>query len=96
MVGGEDSKYRYVVKKAFQKTSLHQKGIGQRENKTTITTTVFLGPGGGIEQKRFQQTRSTHSGAGEKETLNNKIVGKTSILKLNSNKNKDTIGNRTI
>ena len=36
---------------------------------TTITTTVFQVPRG-VEQKRFQQSSaSTHSGAGEKETL---------------------------
>ena len=37
--------------------------------------TVFLSPRG-VEKERFQQTRSTHSGAEEKETLNNKMLGK--------------------
>ena len=40
-----------------------------------IIMTVFAGPRRGVKKKRFQQTRSTHSGAGEKETLNIKLWG---------------------
>ena len=42
---------------------------------TTITTTMFLVPGG-VEKVQFQQSASTHSGAGEKETLNITVIGK--------------------
>ena len=31
------------------------------------------GPAGGVEKERFQQTRSTHSGAEKKETLHKKL-----------------------
>ena len=33
------------------------------------------GAAGGVERKRFQQSASLHSGAGEKETLNINVVG---------------------
>ena len=33
---------------------------------------------GGVEKHRFQQSTSTHTGTGEKETLNINVVGKTS------------------
>ena len=42
---------------------------------TTIITTVFLGPRG-VEKGGFQQSGSTQSGAGEKETQNINVVGK--------------------
>jgi hypothetical protein len=72
-IGGGNSKDRCVVKIGFQKTSLFFKVIGKREQIPTTTATVFLGPQGGSKKERFQQTRSTHSRAGEKETLNNKL-----------------------
>ena len=46
---------------------------------TTTTATVFLVPRG-VEQEWFQQSASTHSGAGEKESVNINIVGKTTLL----------------
>ena len=46
-VGGEDSKYRCVVKVSFEKTSLYQKEIGKKGKPTTTIMTVFLGPRGG-------------------------------------------------
>ena len=50
------------------------------KNTTTIITiititAVFLVPRGD-EKERFQQSASTHSGAGAKETLNINVVGK--------------------
>ena len=36
---------------------------------------------GGVEKEWFQQSASTHPGAGEKETLNINVVGKTEKTK---------------
>ena len=47
--------------------------------KTITTITVFLVPRG-VEKERFQQSASTHSGAGEKETLNINVVGKIAVI----------------
>ena len=47
----------------------------------TKTITVFLGPRGG-RKRGFQQSGSTQSGAGEKETLNINVVGKKEIKKV--------------
>ena len=34
------------------------------------------GAAGGVEKERFRQSASTHSGAGENETLNINVIGK--------------------
>ena len=49
--------------------------------KTTTTTTVFLVPRG-VETNRFQQSASTRSGLGEKETPNTYFVGTSLQLYL--------------
>ena len=73
-VGSEYSKYRCVVKVGFQKKNLRKENvIFKKNNKTTIT--AFLGPRG-VEKGGFQQSGSTQSGAGEKETQNIHVVGK--------------------
>ena len=42
--------------------------------------TVFLVPRGGVEKKWFQQSASTRSGAGEKETLNVNVAGENNKI----------------
>ena len=82
MVGGEDSKYRCVVKIGFQKTSLYRKRIGKTEKITTITTmTVFLGPRGGRKRAVPADTVDTLRG-GRKGDPQHKVVGKISRLIL--------------
>ena len=42
---------------------------------------MFVVPRGGVEKERFQLSASTHSGAGEKKTLNINVVGtKTCVV----------------
>ena len=65
----------------FSKTSLYSKGIGKMEKTTTTIITVFVGPRGG-RTNRFKQTRSTHSGAEEKETLNKKLWDKSNLYPM--------------
>ena len=52
-----------------RKTNVNKKGKNNDNNYNGVP-----GPAGGVvEKQRFQQTRSTHSGAVEKETLNIKL-----------------------
>ena len=47
----------------------------------TITTiTVLLVAGVGVEKERLQQSPSTHSGAGGKESLNINVVGNILVV----------------
>ena len=50
------------------------------KGKITITMTVFLGPRGG--GKRFQKTRSTHSGVKEERPSINSCVKKGEVAKI--------------
>ena len=47
--------------------------------------TVFLVPLGAAKKQMFQQSASLHSGAGEKETLNANVAGKTGLVTLDPN-----------
>ena len=53
---------------------------GEERYNTIITTTTGSWWHGGVWKARFQQSSSTHSGAGEKETLNINVVGKKGPL----------------
>ena len=54
-----------------------KKGITTNPTSATTITTVFLVPQGGVEKEWFQQSFPTQLGAGEKETLNIHVVGKS-------------------
>ena len=51
----------------------------------SITIAVFLVPRG-VEKERFRQSASTHSGVGEKETLNINAVVRMVKTVLNASK----------
>ena len=61
---------------SFQNTSLYSKGIGKGKNNNNNYNNGVPGPADGVEKERFQQTRSTHPGAEENETLNKKVMRK--------------------
>ena len=50
---------------------------GEERYNTITTTTTGSWWHGGVWKARFQQSSSTHSGAGEKETQNMNVVGKS-------------------
>ena len=62
--------------KTFPEGLPHARPLGEGRRTTTTTTTVPWWHGG-VGKTRFEQSTSTHSGAGEKETLNINVVGKT-------------------
>ena len=73
-IGGEDSKYRCVVKVSFHKTCIYLKGICNGENKTT--TLVLLGPrggGGGSKKAVPADTVDALRGGRKGDTFNIKL-----------------------
>ena len=57
------------------------------EQLSKITTTTVVWWHGGVGKARFQQSATTHSGTGEKETLNINVVGNTTNKKTCQNNN---------
>ena len=73
------AKVQHIIvywKSASRKPAFIKKeGVKGNRNNNNNGNYGIPGPtgGGGVEKTRFQQTRSTHSGTEEKETLNNKL-----------------------
>ena len=57
------------------------KGKVQHNNNNNNNNNGQISAQGGVEKHQFQQWTSTHSGTGEKETLNINVVGKSKISK---------------
>jgi len=75
----ENRKYRCVVRIGFQKTAQEQKRKGKVQQKNN-NNNIQPRPGarGGSEKLDSSNQATTHSGTGEKKTLNINVVGKNS------------------
>jgi len=70
----ENRKYRCVVRIGFQKMRFPLSNLFRKKIITITTTPPWCT--GGVGKARFEQPSTTHSGTGEKETLNMNVVGK--------------------